>query len=46
MEKTKDGPAGMDDEITWRADGVPVGVYIVVVKGGGIGRTHRTAVIR
>jgi len=46
MEKSKDGQAGIDDDIAWNAAELPAGVYIVRVKGGGVETSKRVVVVR
>jgi uncharacterized repeat protein (TIGR02543 family) len=46
MEKTKDGQAGIDDDIAWNAAELPAGVYIARVKGGGLERSKRVVVVK
>jgi hypothetical protein len=46
VEKSKDGIAGIDDDIAWNAVDLPAGVYIVRMSGAGISRTHRIAMLR
>jgi len=46
MEKSKDGQAGIDDDIVWNAGDMPAGVYIVRVKGGGVETSRRVGIIR
>jgi uncharacterized repeat protein (TIGR02543 family) len=43
LERTKDGQAGIDDDIAWNAAGLPAGVYIVRVSGGGISHAQKMA---
>jgi len=45
LEKTKDGVAGIDDDIAWNAAELPAGVYIVRVKGGGVETSRRVVVV-
>jgi hypothetical protein len=46
MEKTKDGQAGIDDDIAWNAAELPAGVYIVRIMGGGVSHTQKTAIFK
>ncbi len=46
MEKTKDGPAGIDDDIAWNAAEVPTGVYLARVNGGGVETSKRVVIVR
>jgi len=46
MEKSKDGPAGVDDDIVWNVADLPVGVYIARVKSAGINQAKRFAILR
>jgi uncharacterized repeat protein (TIGR02543 family) len=46
MEKTKDGQAGIDDDIAWNAAELPAGVYIARVKGGGMDTAKRAVILR
>jgi uncharacterized repeat protein (TIGR02543 family) len=46
MEKTKDGQAGIDDDIAWNAAELPAGVYIARVKGGGMDTSKRAVILR
>ena len=46
MERSKDGPAGIDDDIAWNAAELPAGVYIVRVKGGGMETSKRVVILR
>ena len=45
-EKSKDGPAGIDDDIVWNAEAVAGGVYLVRVQGTGVDAMLKTAVRR
>jgi len=45
-EKTKDGQAGIDDDVTWNAADLPAGVYIARVKGGGVETSKRVVIVR
>ena len=42
----KDGSAGTEDDLAWNAGGMPAGVYVVAVSGGGIDKRLRVAVVR
>jgi len=46
MEKSKDGVAGIDDDIAWNAAEMPAGVYIAPLSGVGINGTRRIAVFK
>jgi hypothetical protein len=46
VEKSKDGIAGIDDDIAWNAVDLPAGVYIVRVKGGGVESSKRVVLVR
>ena len=46
MEKTKDGQAGIDDDIAWNAADLPAGVYVAKVSGGGTDTHIRVAVVK
>jgi len=46
MEKTKDGQAGIDDDIVWNAADLPAGIYVARVTGTGMQRSLRIAVTK
>jgi uncharacterized repeat protein (TIGR02543 family) len=45
-ERSKDGIAGIDDDIAWNAADLPAGVYLTRVNGGGVRTVKRVVIVR